>query len=118
MAQLGDAVIVSASKAVQTLAGAALVAWGDARVRGAFDRSQALRMITDRTPGLAIIDYEMPDAMVVAAACYNAAIPFVTVNDDDAVAASGGARACVSSPFNAARLVDALDIAMGARVRR
>lgn len=117
MFRIGDAMVVSSSKAVRALTGSALVAWGDARVRPASTRQEALHMLAERTPGLAVIDYEMPDAMVVAAACYHAAVPFVTINDDERAAAHGGARACVSSPFNAARLVDALDVALGARVR-
>lgn len=117
MHRIGDAMVVSPSEFIRLVSTTALASWGDVHVRPASTRQEALRMLTGMTPGLVLLDCDMPDAMVVAAACYNAAVPFVTINDDSRSAASGGARACISRPFNAARLIDALDVAIGEGAR-
>lgn len=117
MHRIGDAVVVSPSEHVRLVSSAALASWGGVRVHPVSTRPEAMRTLGSITPGFCVIDCDMPDAMVVAAACYTAGVPFLTINDDHSAAAHAGARACISRPFNAARLIDALDVTIGLRAR-
>lgn len=108
MEAFGKVLVVTRCETVATMCRVTFGSVDRGRTMRVPGRVEAMQMIADEWPDLVVIDWDLADASVVAAAARAAEVPFLTVNDDERAALAGGAVACVPRPFTSLHLWEAL----------